>query len=124
MKKTILLAEDDATLLELVSVSLEQFGYEVVRAADGAEAMAKIRERAPDLILLDYFMPGLSGEQVCRAVKEDPALKSIPVVLLSASMAALAPEKVESIPCDERMTKPFDIVALADTIAALLSRGR
>lgn len=121
MKTKILFADDDEDILDLVSIGLERLGYEVLRAEDGHQALASIRDNRPDLVLLDYFMPGLKGDEICRIIKSDESLKSIPVVVLSASMGALTPEKIRQIPCDDNLTKPFEMKALAAIIARLLS---
>lgn len=120
MKKRILFADDDADILDVVSCALKRLGYEVIRAEEGDEALAKIRELKPDLVLLDYFMPGRMGDDICRVMKSDDSLKAIPIIVLSASMGALTPEKIRAIPCDDSLTKPFEMPALAAKIARLL----
>jgi DNA-binding response OmpR family regulator len=80
----ILVIEDEEDLAALVKVNLELAGYEVETARDGAAGLTSIRDAAPDLVLLDVMMPVLDGWSVLRAVKEDPALLDVPVVMLTA----------------------------------------
>lgn len=81
--KKILCADDDPTIRRIISESLQRFGYEVILAADGAEALARLKQDKPDLLLLDVMMPELNGYDVCFKMKFDPDLKPIPVILLT-----------------------------------------
>lgn len=85
MAKTILLAEDEEIMLKLLEKKLSQAGYEVISAADGQEALDKIKENFPDLILLDVVMPRLSGFEVLKMINQDEKLKKIPVIIISNS---------------------------------------
>jgi CheY-like chemotaxis protein len=82
--KTILVADDNTVSRELVREALENIGYRVVEAADGAEALAKAIESVPDLALLDIRMPVLDGYETLRAMRENPRLAALPVVALTA----------------------------------------
>lgn len=81
---TILVADDDDDIRALVILRLQRFGFEVVAAADGEQALALARDRSPDLAILDVTMPGLTGLEVTRALRADEATKGIPVLLLTA----------------------------------------
>ncbi len=83
MAKTILVIEDDKFLRELITRKLLNEAYEVSEAVDGEEGIKKIKEEKPDLILLDLILPGIDGFEVLSKKKEDPALASIPVIILS-----------------------------------------
>ena len=83
MAKTILVIEDDKFLRELITRKLLNEAYEVSEAVDGEEGIKKIKEGKPDLILLDLILPGIDGFEVLSKMKEDPALASIPVIILS-----------------------------------------
>ena len=83
MAKTILIIEDDKFLRELITRKLLNEAYEVSEAIDGEEGIKKIKEGKPDLILLDLILPGIDGFEVLSKMKEDPALASIPVIILS-----------------------------------------
>ncbi len=81
--RRILLAEDDRFLRKAAESALTRSGYTVVTAADGDEALARARDSAPELVLLDLIMPGRNGFDVLHALKSDPATKAIPVIVLS-----------------------------------------
>ncbi len=82
--RTILVADDDDDIRALVTLRLRRFGFEVVTAADGEQALALVRDRAPDLAILDVTMPGLTGLEVTRALRADEQTRGIPVLLLTA----------------------------------------
>ena len=81
--RRILLAEDDRFLRKAAESALARSGYSVVTAMDGDEALARARDSAPELILLDLIMPGRNGFEVLQALKSDPATKAVPVIVLS-----------------------------------------
>ena len=83
MSKKILIIEDDKFLRELISMKLQKEGYTIVEAVDGEEGEKKIKEEKPDLVLLDLILPGIDGFEVLSRIKEDPAVSSIPVIILS-----------------------------------------
>ena len=83
MLKTILVIEDDKFLRELITQKLTKEGYETSEAIDGEEGIKKIKEEKPGLILLDLILPGIDGFEVLSRAKEDPAISSIPVIILS-----------------------------------------
>src|SRR2546425_3623120 len=82
----VLIADDDPAIRDLVAFQLHADGHECLAVEDGAAALAAMRERAPDLAILDVSMPGLSGFEVCRALRADPALAGLPVLVLTASV--------------------------------------
>jgi len=83
-KPTILYVDDDRLLLKLCCDVLELHGYRTIIASDGAMAIETAREARPDLILLDVMMPGMDGLEVCRRLRADPALRDIPIVLMTS----------------------------------------
>ena len=83
-KWRILLVDDDASMLKVYGKWFELAGYDVLKASSGAEALAKVAEQPPDLIVLDVEMPGLNGYEVCSKLKENRAMSEIPVVLFTA----------------------------------------
>ena len=83
MPKTILIIEDDKFLRELIARKLIKEGYEVSEAVDGEEGMKKVKEEKPDLVLLDLILPGIDGFEVLSRMREESALASIPVIILS-----------------------------------------
>ena len=84
MAQRILVIDDEPDLLELVRVNLEQNGYQVETAASGRAAMEALQHGPPDLIVLDLMLPDLPGLEVCRQVRSDPALRHLPIIMLTA----------------------------------------
>ena len=82
-KKTIMIVEDDSFVMDIYQTKLAQEGFEVVAAANGAEAMKKLENAKPDLMLLDIIMPYMDGLEVLKKIKENPETKNIPVILLT-----------------------------------------
>jgi CheY-like chemotaxis protein len=116
--KTILVVDDEFAMVEALSALLEDEGYHVVTAANGEEALACLRDGAhPDLVLLDVMMPRLDGRDVLRRMQEDAALRSIPVILMSAAAHPLEQARLGNAVF---LHKPFDLAALFRTIAAML----
>jgi DNA-binding response OmpR family regulator len=81
--KTVLVADDQPHIVRLIQVNLEKVGYRVVTAADGLEALRKVREEIPDLVILDVIMPHKDGFEVLREIKRDPRLMEVPVIMLT-----------------------------------------
>jgi DNA-binding response OmpR family regulator len=108
MKQTkILIADDNENIREALTSILEDEGYALWIAKDGAEALRKVREISPDIIILDVTMPEISGYDVCRTIKNDPDLKKIFVLMLSAKGQATEQEHGREAGADEYMVKPF-----------------
>ena len=84
MAKKILIVEDNIVILTMQKQIFEMEGYEIITAQEGMDALKKIHEGSPDVVLLDVNIPGMNGFELCRQIKEDPALKSIIVVMISA----------------------------------------
>lgn len=116
----ILVVDDDAVIQQLIEVNLELEGYEVVKASNGEEALARVADEAPDLVLLDVMMPRMNGRDVCRKIKGDPETANIPVIFLSARAQDLDVEAGLELGADAYVTKPFDPANLLETIADLL----
>ncbi len=115
MKKKILIADDEPNVLMLVRLALES-DYDLIEAIDGEDAMLKIKEHQPDLILLDVMMPKVNGFEVCQRIKADDALKSIPVVIVSAKAQERDIVQGLDIGADMYITKPFDPVKLESLV--------
>lgn len=121
-RTTVLIADDDEDILELVRLGLTDQGFETIVARDGAAALALARERVPDLALLDVSMPELDGYQVTAALKSDPATDGIVVILFTARAAPLDVAKGFSAGADDYIVKPFTLRTLQDRVAAALDR--
>jgi DNA-binding response OmpR family regulator len=121
-KSQILIVDDDKDILDITSDFLETKGYKVLQAGTGKEALKKTRTSKPSLILLDVMMPKMDGFWLCRVIKSDPKLQSIPVIFLTAKDDAQS--RIEGQKCggDDYLTKPFDLDALEVRIKAQLKR--
>lgn len=80
----ILVADDEADIREILCSILKKEGFEVIPARDGNEALQLVKDQKPDLVILDFLMPGLNGVEVCQALKKDPATEPIPVIIVTA----------------------------------------
>ena len=116
----ILAVDDVPANLEIVRMRLEAHGYEVVTAVDGEEALARAREIDPDLVLLDIMMPKLDGISALKQLKQDAALRFVPVILLTAK--ADTADVVAGLEAggDDYLTKPFDQAALIARVRSML----
>jgi CheY-like chemotaxis protein len=120
MGKRVLVVDDDRVIQQLLEVNLELEGYEVVAtAADGKEALEKIAELKPDLVILDIMMPKMDGLEVCRRLRADPKLAKIPVILLSARAQDMDIREGLDIGAAAYLTKPFDPVELLEVVGRL-----
>ena len=107
MVKKVLVCDDEPYIVESVSYVVRKAGYEVVVAEDGLEALSAVKREKPDLVFLDIMMPKVSGYEVCRQLKEDPATKSAYVVMLTARGQEEDERRALEMGADEFMTKPF-----------------
>jgi DNA-binding response OmpR family regulator len=119
----ILVADDDVDIRELVEFKLSTLGHDVVSVADGAAAVEACQAQRPDLAVLDVMMPGVSGLDAIRAIRADPALADLPVILLTARAQESDVETGFDSGADDYITKPFSPRELASRVEALLSRS-
>ena len=115
----ILVVHDTPANVRLLKTILEARGYEVRSASSGAEALAAVAERRPDLVLLDVVMPGMDGLEACRRLRADPATAALPVLMVTASDHS---DKVTALDAgaDDFVTKPFDQAELLARMRSLL----
>jgi DNA-binding response OmpR family regulator len=118
----VLVADDDADIRDLVAYKLEQAGLEVIAVEDGQAALEQARARRPTLAVLDVSMPGLSGIDVCRMLRADPATAGMLIIMLTARVQQMDVEGGLSAGADDYVTKPFSPRALVSRIETLLSR--
>ena len=116
----ILLVEDNAENRDMLSRRLIRRGFDVAFAEDGAEAVAKARDEAPDLILMDLSLPVMDGWEATQKIKADRATQAIPVIALTAHAMASDRQRAIEAGCDDYDTKPVDLQRLLDKIQALL----
>ncbi len=119
---TILVADDDADIRELVAFKLAQDGHEVHAVADGEAALRAVPEVAPDLVLLDVMMPRRTGIEVCEALRAQSATASIPVILLTAKAQEADVERGFTCGADDYIVKPFSPRELASRVRSILAR--
>jgi len=120
--RAVLLAEDSPAIRSILAFLLRGRGYSVIECADGIEALDRARTENPDAVILDVMMPGLSGFEVCRALKEDPATRAIPIMILTSVTqgAGKTDEHWKSLSgADDFMTKPFKSADILQRVAAM-----
>jgi len=116
----VVVADDSRTILELILLTLGRGGIETASAGDGAEALERIREHRPRLVILDAMMPNGDGYDVCRTLRADPGLDQPHVIMLTASAGEVDRERAEEVGVDEFMTKPFSPRELRERVRELL----
>ena len=124
MNARILIVDDERDLLELLSMSLESEGYEVVTAACGEEAMGSVRTDRPDLILLDVMLGDVSGVTLAGKFKNTPETAGIPIIMLTAKDSDTDKVVGLSVGADDYVTKPFSTPVLVARIEAVLRRTK
>ncbi|KEJ88540.1 phosphate regulon transcriptional regulator PhoB [Sulfitobacter donghicola] len=120
----VLLVEDEPAQREVLAYNLEAEGYSVQRAENGEEAMMLIDEAAPDIIILDWMMPLLSGIEVCRRVKSRPETREIPVIMLSARSEEVDSVRGLDTGADDYVVKPYNLRELMARVRNQLRRAR
>ncbi len=121
-KRTILIVEDNELSMKLFHDLLEAHGYTTLATNDGREALPIVWEHRPDLILMDLQLPGVSGLEVIKWIKEDADLKSIPVVAITAYATKWDAETMRELGCEAHLTKPITLTSFIDTIGKAFSR--
>ncbi|MEZ5684808.1 MAG: phosphate regulon transcriptional regulator PhoB [Paracoccaceae bacterium] len=121
---TILTVEDESALSEVLRYNLEAEGFRVVQAADGEEGMLMALEEEPDLILLDWMLPKLSGIEVCRRLRAQAQTRLIPIVMLSARSEDVDKVRGLETGADDYVVKPYSIVELMARLRTQLRRTR
>jgi two-component system phosphate regulon response regulator PhoB len=120
----VLVMEDEDALATLLSYNLEKEGYRVVVASDGEEGMLQIEERLPDLVLLDWMLPKLSGIEVCRRIRGKSETRNMPIIMLTARGEESDRIRGLDTGADDYLTKPFSMSELIARIRAVLRRIR
>jgi DNA-binding response OmpR family regulator len=120
MTKKVLIADDEPNIVISLEFLLRREGFEVLVAVDGDEALAKARAEKPDLVLLDVMMPKMNGFDVCQALRADPELAAMRVLMLTAKGRDTEVGKGLGLGADAYMTKPFSTKELVARVRALL----
>jgi two-component system, OmpR family, phosphate regulon response regulator PhoB len=124
MGASILIVEDEAPLTELLRYNLEAEGYEVEIIVRGDEADARLRERVPDLAILDWMLPGTSGIELCRRLRARVQTRSLPIIMLTARGEESERVRGLATGADDYIVKPFSVPELIARVGALLRRTR
>ena len=124
MKPLILIVEDEQALVTLLRYNFEAAGYEVATALDGDEALLAVQERRPDLVVLDWMLPSVSGLEVCRQLRRKPETRDVPVIMLTARGEEADRVRGLDSGADDYVTKPFSPAELVARVRAVLRRSR
>ncbi len=123
MKKKVLIVEDNELNMKLFNDLLEAHGIETVKTQDGRKAMDLAREHRPDLIIMDIQLPEISGLEITKMLKEDPELKSIPVVAVTAFAMKGDEQKIREGGCEDYISKPISVSRFVEVIKSYLAGG-
>ena len=122
MQQTILIVEDDSRAAQLLDYTLQKAGFQCTVLKDGASVLPHIRKNLPDLLLLDIMLPGMDGLEICKHIKRDPKLHSLPVIMLTAKGEEIDRIVGFELGADDYVVKPFSPRELILRIKAVLSR--
>lgn len=122
MTKKIMIIDDSKTIRKTTQLFLKELNYEVIEVEDGYNALTKVIDIAPDLILVDITMPRLGGYETCTIIKQNPDFESIPIVILSSKDGILDKAKGKLYGCDDYLTKPFIKDALFEIVNKYLKK--
>lgn len=119
--KRVLIADDDEGVRQLIRMTLQREEYQILEASDGEEALALAYRHRPHVILLDVMMPKVSGFDVCRQLKEDPATAAIPILMLTVKGQEDDFEEAEIVGADAYFVKPFSPIALLKKVEEIVA---
>jgi DNA-binding response OmpR family regulator len=119
-QKKILIADDNENIRDALTYLLEDEGYDLLLAKDGADTLRKVRERRPDILFLDIMMPEMNGYDVCRTIKNDPQLKSTYIIMLTAKGQVAEQERGKEVGADEYIVKPFSPMEILAKVKQIL----
>ncbi len=122
-KPYVLVVEDEAALATMLRYNLEKQGFRVEEAVDGQEALTRIAEAVPDIVLLDWMLPVMSGIEVCRQIRRRPATRDLPVIMVTARTEDQDAVRGLNTGADDYINKPFNMNALLARMRALLRRA-
>lgn len=124
LQPNVLIVEDEPSLVELLSYNLEKAGFQIHIARDGEEALLAVEERKPDLILLDWMLPYVSGIEICRRIRRNPETRNVPIIILTAR--GEEDDRIRGLEAgaDDYVVKPFSPSELVARVRAVLRRTR
>lgn len=121
MKKKILIADDSITIQKVIEMAFLESNYEVVSSGDGKDALSKLNQHAPDIVLADTIMPEMDGYALCSTIKSMPDFSHVPVLLLSGTFEPFDRERAESSGADGIIMKPFESRLLVEKVEQVLN---
>jgi two-component system, OmpR family, phosphate regulon response regulator PhoB len=124
MASRVLIVEDEPDIRNLVVLHLQRDGYQVTSAGSGEEALRQVRQSPPDLVLLDLMLPTMSGLEVCRRLRQEPATATLPIVMLTAKADEVDKVVGLELGADDYVVKPFSPKELLARVRAVLRRSR
>ncbi len=124
VKPMVLIVEDEPAQREILAYNLESEGYAVARAENGEEALMLVKEQAPDLIVLDWMLPNVSGIEVCRQLKTRPETRGVPIIMLSARSEEVDRVRGLETGADDYVVKPYSVIELMARVRSQLRRTR
>ena len=124
LRPVVLLVEDEAAQREVLAYNLGAEGFRVVEAASGDEALVMVEEAEPDVIVLDWMLPRLSGIEVCRQLKSRSATRQVPIIMLSARSEEVDRVRGLETGADDYVVKPYSVVELMARVRSQLRRSR
>ncbi len=120
----VLIVEDEPAQREVLAYNLEAEGFGVTKAENGEEALMLVEEQAPDLIVLDWMLPNVSGIEICRQLKARPETRNVPIIMLSARSEEVDRVRGLEIGADDYVIKPYSVVELMARVRSQLRRTR
>lgn len=123
MPAKVLIVEDEDSLVTLLSYNLQSEGYSVVHTPSGSDAMLMMQEERPDIVILDWMLPGLAGIEICRQIRARPETKALPVIMLTARGEEGDRIRGLQTGADDYVVKPFSVSELVARVKALLRRA-
>lgn len=124
MKPTVLIVEDESALMTLLSYNLQQEGFGTLQASDGEEALLLVEEQTPDLVILDWMLPKLSGIEICRQLRKRAETQNTPIIMLTARGEESDRVRGLDTGADDYITKPFSMTELMARVRAVMRRIR
>ena len=116
MGKKILVVDDEPDILKVIVFRLKRLGYEMICGTNGAEALSLMRDKDPDLLVIDFRMPDIDGLEVSRRLRSEERFKKTPIILISASSTADISDAIRNAQVNEYIKKPFDPEHLLDIV--------
>jgi two-component system, OmpR family, phosphate regulon response regulator PhoB len=124
LKPLVLIVEDESALATMLSYNLEKEGFDVCTASDGEEALIQVAERKPDVVLLDWMLPLVSGIEVCRQIRRAPASRALPIIMLTARGEEGDRVRGLNSGADDYIVKPFSPAELIARVRAVMRRAQ